>query len=99
MADIHSTIEAWEVAHAGITAALSALLREACELRATNANLATKIKGLQAKLDMCRDACRFAREACVSREAGNTDNPFAWMSQRNWDQFVSHCEAAEANDE
>jgi len=58
---------------------------EACEL-------AGQIKRLQEERDKFRDACRFAKKACVCR---NESNLFTWMSQRNWDQFVSRCEAAE----
>jgi len=58
--------------------------------------LRREAKTLWEERDAYRDACTFAREACVSRTAGNYNNPFAWMPQRNWDQFVSHCEAASA---
>jgi len=54
--------------------------------------LRREIERLREERDKFRDACRFAKKACVCRNASNL---FTWMSQRNWDQFVSRCEAAE----
>ncbi len=50
---------------------------------------ADKIERLQAIADKYRDACQFAIEKCVSRTAGNSTDPFAWLPQRDWDDFVS----------
>ncbi len=57
---------------------------------------ADEIDRLQGVVDAQRKAIDFCREKCVSRTAGNINDPFAWLPQRDWDDFVKQAAAAEA---
>ncbi len=51
-------------------------------LAAQNGNLKSQVEKLQAVI-------RFALDKCVSRTAGNLDNPFAYLWQQDWDDFAA----------
>ncbi len=64
------------------------------EKRKATANQEAELQRLQGIVDKQRKAIQYVQGWCMSRTAGNTNNPFAWIPQPQWDEFVSQAEAA-----
>jgi hypothetical protein len=54
--------------------------KELFELREENAALTARLAEAEA-------AVQFALDRCVCESAGNTDNPFAYLWQKDWNEF------------
>lgn len=57
------------------------------------------IKDLKDEAERLRTIIQFARDKCVVRDAGTLNSPFAYLWQRDWDEFVRRSEAAKTKED